>query len=733
MQTQNPIDTFITIESAAQLGAFGMNPIATPTDAQCKAGNYKIGRIRLYDLPIAIEQPRHSYRTGIDLKTGKRWTNRLAAHYGFFSGTKGNDGDPVDCFVGVYPQAEHVYVINQYVDGRFDEHKVMLAMPDEQSARNAYLNSYDRGWPGLKSMIKATINQFKWWLKNGNMTKPLAPEHLPFDGIDTMKRIYWDSATAQPEGMTLDQLLYQVRKSDSGDNLLLDSVSMADILEEADEVATFDALVTPYAKLQRKMETLKTVMEREGDTIKPLAVQISDPFKQNGVAQVAALFELSDGQTVSIYFHNPDVDPRKIQQSDELISWKWLINKLDCTILVAPERGNDLNIREVARRIIKLAEKNSPAFQRANSKRAEKMQAIQDLNDEIVVLEKELKDAQHELEIAKIEAEDRLNKPVIDPVVDPATSPVNYSVKVTFADEDARPTFGDQQACYAEWKYEGTSHHVSFVAASAYDKKEFGLGVFRAGKGEMQEEVIAKIDPKGMKLYFVDNQHYVDTDEVKWDTPVKLTKLVIYNKALFERAYVADPEETESQPVIEPEQADPNDMRGLAFAIEKDGVLITSGSVPKLIEKSEITDIDYYKKMADQAGGNLYIGGITSENPDDPSGLIFGMTWEELKARQQRQYKPDTVKSKMPADAVMVYSAQPAADPEPETNPHQAHIDTLQSIVDGQHDGDDLAALLDVIETASNSLINAGLEKQYESLMSSAIDKWVALDQKANG
>jgi hypothetical protein len=417
MQTQNPIDTFITIESAAQLGAFGMNPISTPTDAQCKAGNYKLGRIRLYDLSIAIEQPRHSYRTGIDPKTGRRWTNRLAAHYGYFSGTRGADGDPVDCFVGFYPQADHVYVINQYVDGRFDEHKVMLAMPDEKTARNAYLNSYDRGWLGLKSMVKATINQFKWWLKNGNMTKPLAPEHLPFDGIDTMKRIYWDSATALPESMTLDQLLYQVRKSDSGDNLLLDSVSMADILEEADEVATFDALVTPYAKLQRKMETLKAVMEREGDTVKPLAVQISDPFKQNGVAQVAALFELSDGQTVSIYFHNPDVDPRKIQQSDDLISWKFLLNRKDITIIAAPERGDDLNVREVARSVMKLAEKNSPAFKRANVNRAERMQTIENLNTEIVSLESELKEAMHELEIAKIEAEDRVIKEDAESVV----------------------------------------------------------------------------------------------------------------------------------------------------------------------------------------------------------------------------------------------------------------------------------------------------------------------------
>jgi len=134
-------------------------------------------------------------------------------------------------------------------------------------------------------------------------------------------------------------------------------------------------------------------------------MQVTEPFKQRGVANVAAIFELSDGQTVSIFFHNPDVTPNKMAAGDEVISWKWLLNKKDITIVVAPERGEDLNVREVARRIIRLAEKNSPAFQRANTKRAERMQGIQALKDEITTLETELATAQHELEVAKVAAE----------------------------------------------------------------------------------------------------------------------------------------------------------------------------------------------------------------------------------------------------------------------------------------------------------------------------------------
>jgi hypothetical protein len=376
-----------------------------------QAGNYKVGRVVIHGLNVAIEQPRHSYRTGLNTKTGERWTTKLAAHYGYFSKTRGADGDPVDCFIGFYPQSEFIYIINQYVNGSFDETKCMVAFPDEHSARKAYLDSYDKGWNGLHSLVPASISQFKWWLKNGNMKKPVAPEYLPYSGLENMNQnIKWDS-TASPKGMTIDKLLYEIRRADGSDHLLLDSVCMADILEDVDSIMTFDALVTPYAKLERKMNILKTVMERAGNTVKPLAVQISDPFKQNGTAQVAVVFELSDGQSLSVFFHNPDVTPGKIQPTDSIISWKFLLNKKDVTIVVAPEHGEDLNVHDVAMRIMKLAEKNSPAFQKANVNRAAKMQVIEDIKTEIVNLETELKNAQHELEVAKVEAEDRVANP----------------------------------------------------------------------------------------------------------------------------------------------------------------------------------------------------------------------------------------------------------------------------------------------------------------------------------
>jgi hypothetical protein len=397
-------DDFLSVENAAHRGAFGQNDLPIPSYAQAKAGNYMVGRTTLYGLPIAIEQPRHSYRTGIGAN-GARWANRMAAHYGYFSGTKGADGDGVDCFIGPCLQAECAYVINQYIAGQFDEHKVMLGFLDEGMAQRAYSDSYDRNWAGLKSIIPITINQLRWWLKRGDLTRPLAAHTLPAQGIETMlKPPIWD-ADANITGQTLDQCLYAIRRSDEG--LLLDSVCAADIYEDSDGVILLDALVIPFVKLQRKMTVVQKVMERVSVKVKPVSMTVSDPFKLRGAAQVAVIYDLSDGQTVSILFHNPDSTPSKILPSDEMISWKWMLNKKDITIVVAPERGADLNINEVARRIMKLAEKNSAAFMRANAKRSERMAAIAGVKEEVASLEAELGQLQNDLEVAKQDAEDR--------------------------------------------------------------------------------------------------------------------------------------------------------------------------------------------------------------------------------------------------------------------------------------------------------------------------------------
>jgi len=218
-----------------------------------------------------------------------------------------------------------------------------------------------------------------------------------------------------PVGMSLGQLLYRIRRPrpDEDDGLIFDSVTLGDVLEEAEAIFELDALVATSSSLGRKVRSLERVMNTGGGELSVVSSQVSSPFKRQGVVNVAAVFELSDGQTVTIMFHNPDAGTAKsLKPDDELISWKWLLNKKDITIVVAPESGSDLPIRQVARRIMKLAEKNSQAFARMNKKRAERMEYIEGLKGEIGELETELDGLTRKIEIAQIEAEDKaLNTP----------------------------------------------------------------------------------------------------------------------------------------------------------------------------------------------------------------------------------------------------------------------------------------------------------------------------------
>ena len=376
-----------------------------------------MGRVQVHGLPVCIENVRGSYREGT-APDGTEWRTRLAAHYGYFSGTRGADGDAVDVFIGPFPESDRVWVINQRHVGSqsgFDEHKVMASFHSEDQARDAYTHSFDRGWKGLQSIVPASINQLKWWLKYGNHKVPFLAENLPYDGETMMDKVLWDN-NAKPTTTTLGHVMYGLRIHDADAGLLLDAMTVQDLMSDPDieAVPVYDALVVEVASMQRKMTLLQSTMEAAGVAVKPLEMTIADPVKSRGVLQVMVLFSMSDGQTVSIWFHNPDTTPAKLTPMDELISWKWMINKKDVTIVVAPERGRDLNVREVSRRVMRLVEKNSEAFTKANAKAGERAAATEALKTEIVVLEGTLSGLLRQIEVAKV-ATEGVDAPALTP------------------------------------------------------------------------------------------------------------------------------------------------------------------------------------------------------------------------------------------------------------------------------------------------------------------------------
>lgn len=95
-------------------------------------------------IPIAVENPKNSYRRGKDAD-GKPWKTKMLAPYGFFPKTRGVDGDPVDVFVGPDKEAPTAFVVHQRRKdtGAYDEDKVMLGVRTKTEAKKLFLKHYD--------------------------------------------------------------------------------------------------------------------------------------------------------------------------------------------------------------------------------------------------------------------------------------------------------------------------------------------------------------------------------------------------------------------------------------------------------------------------------------------------------------------------------------------------------------------------------------------------------------
>jgi len=394
--TQENQQLFSEIDSNAR------NCSLLPTKKQIDASNYKKGHINLHGLRISIENPQNSFRRGVD-SDGSEWESRMNSHYGDIVGTSGADGDPLDVFIGFYPESKKVFVVNQVHSNNrdFDEHKIMLGFPDIESAKSAYLMSYERGWNGLGSIVPATIDQTKWWAFNGNTKIPLEKSALPPSRNTTMiTDIEWSLDTGLPLNTTIEAILDSIEKSDDGE-LLLEPLLLSDF--EAEGVAlTLDGIIAKMNTIKVKMSGMKRSMNAIASEIKVTDVTVSDPFKRMGTAQVRVEFKLSDGQSIWAFFHNPDLHPAKIEKDDELISWKWMLNKRDVTIIAAPESGKEVAPKAIAQRLMALADKNTKSFARNMEKTAKKAAYITELRDTLIpTAEKELAQLSKKIEQAE--------------------------------------------------------------------------------------------------------------------------------------------------------------------------------------------------------------------------------------------------------------------------------------------------------------------------------------------
>lgn len=182
---------------AHQAATSKLNDTAAPTQAQIEAGNYKKGHISVHGLNVSVENPRGSERSGID-GDGKAWSHEMSDHYGYFKGTEGADGDHVDTYVGKNPNADKVYIVDQIhqADGKFDEHKVMIGYDTKKAAVAAYRSNFDADWK-VGKVVEMPVENFKTWLKEGDLKKPSFGSKAAIDSIDDSVKAKMDNKSSE--------------------------------------------------------------------------------------------------------------------------------------------------------------------------------------------------------------------------------------------------------------------------------------------------------------------------------------------------------------------------------------------------------------------------------------------------------------------------------------------------------------------------------------------------------
>ena len=137
----------------------------------------KLHRMKINGMICYIENPRDSIRKGEDAD-GTEWATKMPHHYGFIDGTKGADGDELDCFVGRNLQSKRVFVVDQYdAEGNFDEHKCMLGFNNAKEAQDAYAQSFGRNWKGFGGLKTLSVPNFKKFA-SGNCNTPLCEKNI---------------------------------------------------------------------------------------------------------------------------------------------------------------------------------------------------------------------------------------------------------------------------------------------------------------------------------------------------------------------------------------------------------------------------------------------------------------------------------------------------------------------------------------------------------------------------
>lgn len=263
--------------------------------------------------------------------------------------------------------------------------------------------------------------------------------------------VQWDNLTLSSHGGSLTNLYTDMIRADTFKELTQDFDLQQALIDLEAEEAEFDSIMETVNRLPMLKDRLfRAMSQASNETLSVTNVTQTKPFKRGGVVNVAFVFDLSDGQKLSIWFHNPDSTPSKLLAGDMMVSWKWLLNKRDVTAILSPVNGQTVKIPTLARQMMLLASKNSKNFKRAQERKAkrdadineaqsnieQKKQTIEQLDKDIASLKDQIDAAmQQNKSKANIDTTENADG---EPAYIPAPDEMTVSTSSNVAEDEAK-------------------------------------------------------------------------------------------------------------------------------------------------------------------------------------------------------------------------------------------------------------------------------------------------------
>ncbi|HGW3984088.1 TPA: hypothetical protein ACNICG_003447 [Acinetobacter baumannii] len=301
-------------------------------------------------------------------------------------------------------------IYNVEANGKVQQMAVVGAVSEDQERRllsryflplvsNAVIHSSQQLTDGgMKRFLDSATT-----LKNTQYL--LESDAIHFNTRITEEPVAWEDSELKSHNGSLKTMLFDmVRQDDHAD--LIERMTPRDIaalvIDENCEVALHDAIVIKYREFDRLIDQIANQLKELGDkTFYVEEVTKLKPFKRLGVVNVAAVFTMSDTQTITVILNNPDSTPAKLSQDDVLTSWKWILNRRDVTAALQPRAVDSKKYKLIATRMIKLLVNNHPRFVRAQAEKLriqaefdQTNQALANANSELTSLDEQINEQQ---------------------------------------------------------------------------------------------------------------------------------------------------------------------------------------------------------------------------------------------------------------------------------------------------------------------------------------------------